>query len=103
MTIVHATLDSPDNWGYIFDAHHATDNFAYQFTQMCFCGHSHVPIAFCKKPISSMTENPIDEIPGWAYDPEEGVFPQNVDEADSSEPNPLPPPDPKSAFPLTTS
>ncbi|MDD5697634.1 MAG: metallophosphoesterase family protein [Victivallaceae bacterium] len=83
ITIVHATLDSPDNWGYIFDAHHATDNFAYQFTQLCFCGHSHVPIAFCKKPISSMTENPIDEIPGWAYDPEEGVFPKDINVSDS--------------------
>ncbi|QSH41948.1 metallophosphoesterase family protein [Lentisphaerota bacterium ZTH] len=82
ITIVHATLDSPENWGYIFDAHHAADNFTYQFTQLCFCGHSHVPIAFCKKPISSMTEKPIDEIPNWAYSPEEGVFPRNVEVAD---------------------
>ena len=44
ITAVHATLDSPDAWGYIFDVHHAADNFAYQFTQVCFCGHSHVPI-----------------------------------------------------------
>lgn len=82
ITIVHATLDSPDNWGYIFDAHHAADNFTYQFTQLCFCGHSHVPIAFCKKPISSMSEKPIEEIAGWAYKFEEGIFPKNVTEAD---------------------
>jgi predicted phosphodiesterase len=82
ITIVHATLDSPDNWGYIFDAHHAADNFTYQFTQLCFCGHSHVPIAFCKKPISSMSEKPIEEIPGWAYKFDEGVFPKNITEAD---------------------
>ena len=37
ITIVHATLDSPDTWGYVFDGHHATDNFSYQFTQLCFC------------------------------------------------------------------
>ena len=51
MTIVHATLDGPDAWGYIFDVHNAADNFSYQFTQLCFCGHSHVPLAFSKRPI----------------------------------------------------
>ncbi len=66
ITAVHATLDSPDTWGYIFDVHHAADNFAYQFTQLCFCGHSHAPIAFCKKPVTSRTDKPIDEIAGWA-------------------------------------
>lgn len=53
MTLVHATLDTPENWGYIFDAHHALDNFAYQFTQLCFCGHSHVPVAFCRGPVAT--------------------------------------------------
>lgn len=65
ITIVHATLDSPDAWGYIFDVHHATDNFSYQFTQLCFCGHSHVPIAFSKKPLTMGGENPIQEIVEW--------------------------------------
>lgn len=65
ITIVHATLDSPDAWGYIFDAHHAADNFSYQFTQLCFCGHSHVPIAFSKKPLTMSGENPIQEIVQW--------------------------------------
>ena len=64
-TIVHATLDSPENWGYIFDVHHATDNFSYQFTQLCFCGHSHVPVAFCKKPMAAINERSVDEIDGW--------------------------------------
>ena len=73
ITLVHATLDSPDNWGYVFDVHHAADNFAYQFTQICFCGHSHVPVAFCKKPISTVTEKPIEEIPGWTHREGEGV------------------------------
>ena len=65
ITIVHATLDSPEQWGYIFDAHHAVDNFSYQFTQLCFCGHSHVPVAFCKKPVASMRERSVDEILQW--------------------------------------
>ena len=53
ITLVHATLDTPENWGYIFDAHHAVDNFSYQFTQLCFCGHSHVPVAFCRGPVAT--------------------------------------------------
>ena len=69
ITVVHATLDSPDTWGYIFDVHHAADNFAYQFTQLCFCGHSHTPLVFCKKPVSLHSEKPIEEIPEWAGDP----------------------------------
>lgn len=67
MTIVHATLDTPENWGYVFDAHHAADNFAYQWTSLCFCGHSHVPVAFCKKPIASGMERSIDSLSEWLY------------------------------------
>ncbi len=65
-TLVHATLDSPENWGYIFDSHHAADNFNYQFTSLCFCGHSHVPVAFCKRPVATSLE----EIEAWNYNPE---------------------------------
>jgi diadenosine tetraphosphatase ApaH/serine/threonine PP2A family protein phosphatase len=83
VTIVHATLDSPESWGYIFDNHHAADNFSYQFTQICFCGHSHVPIAFCKKPLTMQSENPIEEITDWSYKRNEGMIPRNTNEADS--------------------
>ena len=67
MTLVHATLDTPTNWGYVFDSHHAGNNFAYQRTVLCFCGHSHVPIAFCRKPMSLNNERSIDVIPGWNF------------------------------------
>ena len=83
ITVVHATLDSPDTWGYIFDSHHAADNFSYQFTQLCFCGHSHVPIAFCKKPVTMRSDRPIDEIQNWAFRREEGPIPENTSRADS--------------------
>ena len=52
ITLVHATLDSPETWGYIFDAHHAVASLTYQRTQLCFCGHSHVPVAFDKAPLA---------------------------------------------------
>jgi diadenosine tetraphosphatase ApaH/serine/threonine PP2A family protein phosphatase len=53
VTLVHATLDSPEAWGYVFDTHHAVGNFSYQLSQVCFCGHSHVPVAFDKAPFAS--------------------------------------------------
>jgi len=65
MTLVHATLDSPEQWGYIFDQHHSEDNFSYQFTQLCFCGHSHVPVAFHKRPLAMMDQRQVEEIFDW--------------------------------------
>ena len=65
ITVVHATLDSPDSWGYIFDEHHAADNFSYQFTPLCFIGHSHVPVGFCKKPIISFSDRMIVNLENW--------------------------------------
>ena len=53
VTLVHATLDSPETWGYVFDTHHAVGNFSYQLSQICFFGHSHVPVAFDKAPFAS--------------------------------------------------
>lgn len=67
ITLVHATLDSPESWGYIFDAHHAMDNFSYQFTPLCFCGHSHAPIAFFKRPALTSQDGGVREIPEWAW------------------------------------
>lgn len=46
--IVHATLDSPEAWGYVFDKLEAEVSFAYQLSSVCFYGHSHVPLAFEK-------------------------------------------------------
>ncbi len=47
-TIVHATLDMPGRWGYVFDKFSATASFNYQFTPVCFFGHTHVPVIFEK-------------------------------------------------------
>ena len=45
-TIVHATLDGPQRWGYVFDKLAAAASFTYQNTAVCFFGHTHVPVAF---------------------------------------------------------
>lgn len=48
-TIVHSTLDMPLRWGYVFDNFQADANFVYQRTQLCFHGHTHVPIIYEKR------------------------------------------------------
>ncbi len=47
-SIVHATLDSPQRWGYVFDKLGAAASFTYQNTPVCFYGHTHVPVAFVR-------------------------------------------------------
>jgi predicted phosphodiesterase len=47
-TIVHATLDTPAQWGYVFNALDAAASFTYQHTTVCFFGHTHVPMAFIR-------------------------------------------------------
>ena len=47
-TTVHATLDGPQRWGYVFDKLAAAASFTYQNTAVCFFGHTHVPVAFIR-------------------------------------------------------
>ena len=47
-TVVHATLDSPGQWGYVFNNLDAAASFAFQQTTVCFFGHTHVPMAFIR-------------------------------------------------------
>src|SRR5881392_3970046 len=47
-TIVHATLDTPAEWGYVFNNLDAAASFTYQHTTVCFFGHTHVPMAFIR-------------------------------------------------------
>ena len=46
--VVHATLDAPQRWGYVFDKLAAAASFTYQNTAVCFFGHTHVPVAFMR-------------------------------------------------------
>lgn len=45
-TIVHATLDAPGKWGYVFTPSDAAASFKHQQTAICFFGHTHVQGAF---------------------------------------------------------
>jgi len=45
---VHATLDTPAQWGYVFNNLDAAASFTYQRTTVCFFGHTHVPMVFIR-------------------------------------------------------
>jgi predicted phosphodiesterase len=47
-SIVHATLDAPERWGYVFDRLAASASLTYQNTSVCFFGHTHVPWVFIR-------------------------------------------------------
>lgn len=60
-TIVHATLDSPDQWGYVFNSLDAVASFAYQQTTVCFFGHTHVAGAFVRD--DGVKKVKVDQLP----------------------------------------
>jgi len=67
-TIVHATLDTPQNWGYVFNQLDATASFNYQHTNLCFYGHTHAPRAYVRD--QSVRAIPFDKLkiePGKKY------------------------------------
>ncbi len=47
-TIVHATLDTPEQWGYVFSNLDAAASLTYQHTTVCFFGHTHIPMVFIR-------------------------------------------------------
>jgi len=49
INIVHASPENPEEWRYVLSINQATPNFSYFDTQICFIGHSHVPIIFVKR------------------------------------------------------
>ncbi len=67
-TIVHATLDTPHKWGYVFNQLDAAASFNYQHTQICFYGHTHAPRAYIRD--SSVKTVVLDKLqiePGKKY------------------------------------
>ena len=67
-TVVHATLDQPQSWNYVTNKFDAMSNFSYQFTNLCFHGHTHVPRIFVRD--SRVTEVEASSIviePGMKY------------------------------------
>jgi predicted phosphodiesterase len=59
-TIVHATLDTPHKWGYVFNQLDAAASFSYQHTNVCFIGHTHTPKAYVRD--GSVRTIPLDTL-----------------------------------------
>ena len=49
VTLVHATLDNPSAFGYVFDHLQAEAHFVHQVTPLCFHGHTHCPMIYEKQ------------------------------------------------------
>lgn len=45
-TMVHSSLSHPDRWNYILKRNAAEASLLNQFSNICFFGHTHVPLAF---------------------------------------------------------
>jgi predicted phosphodiesterase len=65
-TVVHSTLDQPANWNYVTNRFDAMANFSYQFTQLCFNGHTHVPRVYVKT-------DKVNEVPAESVIIEDGA------------------------------
>jgi predicted phosphodiesterase len=45
-TVVHANLEDPKEWGYIFNSYEAEHYFPFQKDTVCFFGHTHIQCSF---------------------------------------------------------
>jgi len=68
-TVVHSTLDQPAAWNYVSNRFDAMANFSYQFTQVCFHGHTHVPRVYVKR--QKVEEVPAESV---AIEPDSKYF-----------------------------
>ena len=49
VSLVHATMDCPETFGYVFDNKQAETSFIRQKTPVCFHGHTHCPMIYEKQ------------------------------------------------------
>lgn len=49
LTLVHGSLDNPEQFEYIFDTSSARQTFELLHTGICFIGHTHTPVIFIKE------------------------------------------------------
>ncbi len=55
MTLTHSSLFQPERWHYLNTPLNIEVNFQYQKNQICFCGHTHVPV-FLEKTILTSSQ-----------------------------------------------
>lgn len=57
LTLTHASLYQPERWHYLNTPLNIEINFQYQKKQICFCGHTHIPL-FLEKVILTSSQKP---------------------------------------------
>jgi len=62
LTIVHGTLQSPEEFHYMLDSYTAEKTFSLMETQICFVGHTHVPGVFTQKSDKTIEYQTLDKI-----------------------------------------
>jgi len=74
MSLVHATMDNPESFGYVFDHLQADSNFVRQKTPICFHGHTHCPLIYEKQmngiyriDAEGLPDNTFSLVPGRKY------------------------------------
>lgn len=55
-TLVHASLEEPQDWIYILDAFSAEPSLELQETPICFHGHTHRPAIYCREDLPVATK-----------------------------------------------
>ena len=64
-TVVHGSLDSPEMFDYIQTSYDAYLTMEQLENQVCFIGHSHVPITFLLKEVITYTLDEQVELAGY--------------------------------------
>jgi diadenosine tetraphosphatase ApaH/serine/threonine PP2A family protein phosphatase len=57
ITLCHAGLDNPADFGYVDTIEKAKESLEHQNTPVCFLGHTHVPTIFCSNQGGAITEH----------------------------------------------
>lgn len=57
LTLTHSSLFQPERWHYLNTPLNIEINFQYQKKQICFCGHTHIPL-FLEKVILTSSQKP---------------------------------------------
>ena len=64
--LVHASPLEPDEWHYVLSAHDAGEAFRASDHRLVFCGHTHLPVIYCRPPVGK-----IRTVGAHDFDPDE--------------------------------
>lgn len=64
VSVVHATVESPERFDYIQSYYDAARSLNAMSTPVCFSGHSHVPLAFVVRDALTFTLSPVLDLKG---------------------------------------